>query len=295
LPRQWRGARVTLLAGYLALLDGDCDAAIASGEVLALQGAALGSEPVLIAPLIGAAITRGFLELVAEVLQGCSAAEGLDRLAAAIDRLEETRWRADRVLAEEAVYSIGLLMADAREDPRRISVKVPRWIARFTVERLALQADQWRAMVVASRAPWPELDRVVEERYRRRWPWQASVRMLLPNFVHAVERLKLTDAAVRLARSATAIRREGLRTGAYPAPEALPDYALTPTPYVGEVPIYEVRSDGARVALPRSAATWSQESGLVGAVEPMPSPPLVYELPALALTPLSRPSPRPPA
>jgi hypothetical protein len=106
--------------------------------------------------------------------------------------------------------------------------------------------------------------------------------ILLPNL--SVERFMVTDSAVRLARAAAAIRLEGLRTGAYPSPEAVPELALEPTPFQGEVPVYEMGPAGARLALPETEAKWRADHTSADD-QRLRSGPLEYQLPPIARRP----------
>jgi hypothetical protein len=107
--------------------------------------------------------------------------------------------------------------------------------------------------------------------------------MLMPNLIGYVDRLKLADSAVRLARAAIAIRLRGLREGAYPHPDELPELARMPTSYLHEVPVYEPGfAGGARLALPSTAEGWRRGNPAPAGAQAFRPTPLEYVLPALA-------------
>jgi hypothetical protein len=274
--------QLVLLAGGVALADGDCAAATGHIELLARQGGVLGVVPTFVAGLFGTSPARAAIEMGRDVALRCPSIEVIERLERALDELERTRWRADRVVAVEATYMVHGLREE-RSSCLGSSRCWPRWLGRAWLGVEAFELDFWRALVVASRAPWPEVRRAAvafEETDRYRWPWQRLYQVpQVLNTLHGIGNLQATDSLVRLARVAVAVRLEGLRTGVYPALESLPAFAREATPYQGEVPVYETSAAGARVALPRSAEVWI-EGHSIPDFTPMP-PPFEWLLPPL--------------
>jgi hypothetical protein len=279
LVRQVHGARANVLAGRIALHDGDCAKALRHAEVLARQAVVLGGEPAFFVGHIGAFATWQLLELSREMLARCHDTAVVERWAALLAETELARWDVERLVAGEAAHWLLLMQRVEREGrswwERRL---FPNGVQEGPIVRL------YHSLIVASRDSAPEVGRVAARFQWDEGPGRHNIvaGMLAPHVESSVERLMVTDAALRLARGAVAVRVEGLLRAEYPPPDSLPEVARTPAPYLREVPAYEVESEGARIALPRSAERWRERYRAWQAERPRPEPPFEYLLPALA-------------
>jgi hypothetical protein len=255
--RQGRGSRVARLAGELAFHDGECRAAIVHMELLARQAVVVGRLPEFLGPVVATSSAREALELGQEMVRGCSSSESVERWLGALGEMERRRLSADRAFGNLAIWIALAERAERRECARHgLGCQLRRWLAPAWRGSEAGSLDWWRALVVASREPWPEPQRVIAElEWRRRW-WQPDDRMLMPNLIDGIQQIQATESAVRLARVAATVRLAGLRGGVYPTLDELPAFAGEATPFQGEVPRYESVGAGARLSLPRSAAAW---------------------------------------
>ena len=277
--RQARASRVAAIAGELSVLGEDCDAALRFAELLARQATALGTEPSMIFAGMGTNVTQRLLELGRHMVTRCEDLGSLERLAVVIGATEQKRWPAARVLGAEAARTV----QEHRSALRESDSNAMRWIGLDACWFETPTIDALRTLVLASRESWPATDRAVQEALARYdQPQHAALYILLPNL--SVERFMVTDSAVRLARAAAAIRLEGLRTGAYPSAEALPELALEPTPFQGEVPVYERGPAGARLALPETEARWRADHTNADH-RWLRAGPLEYQLPPIARRP----------
>jgi len=263
----------------LAVLEGDCGLASKRVEMASRHVRAFLAERMILFGIFGGAVHRGLVDGVADLAAHCRQVAPLERTLAALERVERGAFPPDEVLRGEGVSSLAQMpwMLERAEG----------WRAVFLPEhRLALQAgmiDHWREMVLAARGGAPALqafsERQREKVERPRNTVEIITAMLTPNLVYAVESMILREGSGRAARATLLLRIAGLREGAYPGLEALPEDLRAPTASLGEALVVNRLEDGGLEAgFPETLADWRERhSGTELA------PRLVLRLPALEL------------
>ncbi len=269
-----RAQRLLYLESGLALKERDTQRFVTAARSMSTMAGAVEKESPPIWLLIGVAAEKIFLSAVKEAVADPSTdREVLTRLQAMlVDTDLEAAWRRSNA-AEQ--FRINRAVADAPRSERG-GDGVRERVLEFAVgkilgaQQLELRAEMARAVSqpLGLNPRWAGLGKRRPSGLLAMFRVFESV-MFGPTLQSSIGRLQSTLSLRNLARTALALRLQGIETGSYPETLSAFADATRPDPFAGKPLAYERRPDGsALVAVPGFAFLWREVSDASASVQP---------------------------
>ncbi len=251
-----RLASLGFIAGRLALADGDYAAFRQASVNLTRAAAALCRESTLLTSMLGESVQRAQLALVRDFLDA-----GAPDVPLAQFLLDEVEGDPCQGALRRGLVAKAVALAAWREDEPRVRRRLaisgvlwPRFWAPIAgpVEG-AIAIERVAGLIERLDLPLDAYKVAYDEELSRLRPWERTLDMPSPYPLEFVQSSKATETSRAMA--AAALRVAVFRAEQGHFPESL---SLERTPYVGEVPSYEVGEGWAEVAAPASEALWKE-------------------------------------